>query len=261
MSGGPALAFDGVSFSYGSGSPAGAPGIKNCSFSVAEGSIAAVLGPNGAGKTTLLHLALGWLQPAAGCITLFGKNLSSYTARQRGVTQSLLPQKEPTGFEFTVLEYVLLGRAPHLKTLAAPGRRDIRIATNALDRASMVALRQQSISKLSGGETQLLLLARSLAQEPKLLLLDEPMNHLDLKHRKDMLDLLLDWRASGRTAVLTTHNPETAALLADYLVLVSPGGRMICGPFSSLFSEEHLSALYGLPIRTFGKDGRRFIVY
>jgi iron complex transport system ATP-binding protein len=256
VSGGPALAFDDVSFTYGNG----APGIRNCSFSVPEGSIAAVLGPNGAGKTTLLHLALGWLRPAAGCITLFGKNLSFYASRERGITQSLLPQKEPTGFEFTVLEYVLLGRAPHLKTLAAPGEQDIRIATNALNRTSIAALEQQSISKLSGGETQLLLLARSLAQEPRLLLLDEPMNHLDLKHRKDMLDLLRNWRADGKTAVLTTHNPETAALLADHLVLVFPGGRMICGPFSSLFSEEHLSALYGLPIRIFEKDGRCYIV-
>jgi iron complex transport system ATP-binding protein len=114
---------------------------------------------------------------------------------------------------------------------------------------------------LSGGETQLLLLARSLTQEPKLLLLDEPMNHLDLKHRKGMLELLLDWRAAGKTSVLTTHNPETAALLADYLILVFPGGGMVCGAFAELFTGEHLSALYGLPIRTFDHDGRCYVDY
>ena len=175
--------------------------------------------------------------------------------------QSLLPQKEPTGFEFTVLEYVLLGRAPHLGPLASPGQEDVRIATNALSQTTMLPRQKQSIAKLSGGETQLLLLARSLTQEPKLLLLDEPMNHLDLKHRRDMLDLLLRWRADGKTAVLTTHNPETAAQLADHLILVFPGGRTIGGTFSDLFTEEHLSTLYGLKIRTFGRNGRRYVVY
>ena len=252
-----ALTFSGVFFTHGGD----APQIRNCSFEVPEGSITAVLGPNGAGKTTLLHLALGWLHPAGGNIRLFGTQLRSLTPRQRGITQSLLPQKEPTGFEYTVLEYVLLGRAPHLKPLAAPGQRDIRIATNALMHTTILPLEYQSISRLSGGETQLLLLARSLTQEPRLLLLDEPMNHLDLKHRKGMRELLLDWRAAGKTAVLTTHNPETAALLADHLILIFPGGRMVSGTFAELFTGEHLSELYGLPIRTFDEEGRCYVDY
>lgn len=252
-----ALAFSQVFFTHGGH----APKICNCSFEVPEGSITAILGPNGAGKTTVLHLALGWLQPAGGGISLFGTDLRAFTSRQRGTTQSLLPQKEPTGFEYTVLEYVLLGRAPHLKPLAAPGERDIRIATNALSQTTILPLEYQSISSLSGGETQLLLLARSLTQQPKLLLLDEPMNHLDLKHRKGILELLLSWRAAGKTAVLTTHDPETAALLADHLILIFPGGRMVCGPFAELFTGEHLSELYGLPIRTFERDKRYFVEY
>ena len=252
-----ALAFSQVFFTHGGH----APQIRNCSFGVPEGSITAILGPNGAGKTTLLHLALGWLQPAGGRISLFGTDLRAFTSRQRGTTQSLLPQKEPTGFEYTVLEYVLLGRAPHLKPLAAPGERDIRIATNALSQTTILPLEYQSISRLSGGETQLLLLARSLTQEPKLLLLDEPMNHLDLKHRKGILELLLSWRAAGKTAVFTTHDPETAALLADHLILIFPGGRMVCGPFAELFTGQYLSELYGLPIRTFERDKRYFVEY
>jgi len=252
-----AVAFSEVFFTHGGH----APQIRNCSFQVPEGSITAILGPNGAGKTTLLHLILGWLQPAAGRISLFGTALRDFTARQRGTTQSLLPQKEPTGFEYTVLEYVLLGRAPHLKPLAAPGERDIRIATNALSQTTILPLEYQSISRLSGGETQLLLLARSLAQEPKLLLLDEPMNHLDLKHRRGILELLLGWRTAGKTAVLTTHDPEIAALLADHLILIFPGGRMTGGAFTDLFTPEYLSELYGLPIRTFHRDGRFFIDY
>jgi iron complex transport system ATP-binding protein len=253
----PALLFSEVFFSHGGD----APRIRNCSFEVPEGSITAILGPNGAGKTTLLHLALGWLQPAAGRISLFGTDLSAFTSRQRGKTQSLLPQKEPTGFEYTVLEYVLLGRAPHLKPLAAPGERDVRIATNALSQTTILPLERRSISRLSGGETQLLLLARSLTQQPQLLLLDEPMNHLDMKHRRGILELLLEWREVGKTAVLTTHDPETAALLADHLILIFPRGRMACGAFAELFTGEHLSALYGLPIRTFEHDGRFYVDY
>jgi iron complex transport system ATP-binding protein len=156
---------------------------------------------------------------------------------------------------------VLLGRAPHLQPLASPGQRDIRIATNALTQTTILALEHRSISRLSGGETQLLLLARSLTQQPKLLLLDEPMNHLDLKHRKGILELLLSWRKAGKTAVLTTHDPETAALLADHLILVFPGGRMITGPFAEMFTGRHLSELYGLPIRTFHRDGRAYLEY
>ncbi len=252
-----ALAFSEVFFTFGGG----APRIQNFTFEIPEGSITAILGPNGAGKTTLLHLALGWLQPERGRILLFGKDLRAYTPRERGTTQSLLPQKEPTGFEFSVLEYVLFGRAPHLEPLAAPQEHDIQIATNALSQTTLLPLEHQSISKLSGGEAQLLLLARSLTQEPKLLLLDEPMNHLDLKHRKDILEFLLDWRAAGKTTVLTTHNPETATLLADHLILVFPGTRMVCGTLSDLFTEANLSALYGLPIRTFVHDKRRYVLY
>ncbi len=257
MNGRAALAFSDVFFTFGGG----APRIRDFSFVVPEGSTTAILGPNGAGKTTLLHLALGWLQPDRGRILLFGKDLRAYTPRERGKTQSLLPQKEPTGFEFTVLEYVLFGRAPHLKPLAAPQEHDIRVATNALSQTTLLPQEHQSISKLSGGETQLLLLARSIAQEPKLLLLDEPMNHLDLKHRKDILEFLLDWRVSGKTTVLTTHNPETAALLADHLILVFPGARMVCGRLSDLFTAANLSALYGLPVRTFLHDRRRYVLY
>jgi iron complex transport system ATP-binding protein len=257
VSGLAALSFSKVFFTHGGD----APRIRNCSFEVPEGSITAILGPNGAGKTTVLHLALGWLKPDAGSISLFGTDLNALSPGKRGRTQSLLPQKEPTGFEFTVMEYVLLGRAPHLKPLAAPGRRDIRIATNALSQTTILPLEYQSISRLSGGETQLLLLARSLTQEPKLLLLDEPMNHLDLKHRKGILELLLGWREAGKTALLTTHDPGTAALLADHLILIFPGGRMIWGAFPQLFTREHLSELYGLPIRTFDREGRFFIDY
>jgi ABC-type cobalamin/Fe3+-siderophores transport system ATPase subunit len=144
---------------------------------------------------------------------------------------------------------------------AAPGQRDILIATNALMQITILPLEYQSISRLSGGATQLLLLARSLTQEPRLLLLDEPMNHLDLKHRKGILELLLDWREAGKTAVLTTHDPETAALLADHLVLVFPGGRMASGAFAELYTGEHLSELFGLPIRTFDRDGRCYVDY
>ena len=252
-----ALSFFEVYFTHGGD----APRIRDCSFEVPAGSITAILGPNGAGKTTLLHLALGWLHPAEGRICLFGSDLHALTPSLRGKTQSLLPQKEPTGFEYSVLEYVLLGRAPHLRPLDAPGEKDIHIATNALSQATILPLEYQSISRLSGGETQLLLLARSLTQEPKLLLLDEPMNHLDLKHRRGILELLSDWRAEGKTTVLTTHDPETAALLADRLILIFPGGRMISGTLEELFTGEHLSELYGLPIRTFQRDGRFYVEY
>ena len=150
-------------------------------LSLKEGSITAILGPNGAGKSTLLYLAMGWLKSWEWDHSLSNKPVESYSRRALGQEMAFIPQNEHIPFEYTVLEYVLLGRTPYLPPLGMPTRQDEEKAYAALEKVSAAHLYDHSILAISGGERQLVLLARALAQEPKLLLLDEPSSHLGFK--------------------------------------------------------------------------------
>ncbi len=264
-----AFVFSDVSFSYGPQRSV----IRDLSLSIPARSVTAILGPNGTGKTTFLHLCLGWLTPISGTITLFGRALTTCGGSYRGRTLSLLPQKEQLHFEYTVLEYVLLGRAPHLRPLEAPGPGDIRIATNSLGTAGILHKGASPLPTLSGGETQLVLLSRSLAQDPSILLLDEPTNHLDLRNRRQMIDLLKRCRDEGKTIVLTTHDPDLASAIADHLILIGGDGSdygeeegaglpfINAGRFDDLFTEEMLSRVYGIPVRILEIEGHRRVLW
>lgn len=251
-----AFSFENISFSYTGTRDV----LASIDIIIPKNSITAVLGPNGTGKTTLLHLALGWLKPKEGHVLLFGRDLAGYAGRDRGRTIGLLPQKEPASFDYTVLEYVLLGRAPYLKPLEVPGPADIRIATNALNSIGIPEMKQRLLPTLSGGETQLVLLSRSLAQDPDILLLDEPTNHLDLKNRREMVRLLRELNKKGKTIVFTTHDPELASILADHLILMGPNW-IESGPFPEFFREEKLSRVYGIPVKLKEIEGHSRVLW
>ena len=170
------LRFEQVAFTYTNGKEV----LHTLSLDLREGCPTVILGPNGSGKTTLLHIALGWLKPSNGRVLLAGKPLRAYSRRELGQWMGLVPQSEHTPFEYSLLEYVLLGRAPYLHPLAMPEASDYARAQAALERVGMGELSGRSILRLSGGERQLVLVARALAQETRLLLLDEPTSHLDL---------------------------------------------------------------------------------
>lgn len=223
--------------------------VKELSLDIPEGSICAIMGPNGTGKTTLLHLLLGWLKPESGTIRVSGRPLHSLSPRRRGRTIGLLPQNENLSFDYTVIEYILLGRAPHLHPLQQPASSDHDAARKALTQVNGEDLEQRNIPTLSGGETQTTLMARSLTQDPKILLLDEPANHLDPARRKKILDIIRMLKAADRTVIFTTHTPEDAAGTADFLILMPSDGPVIYGPFNELFTEDNLSRLYGIPVR------------
>ena len=223
--------------------------IDKLSISIPGGGVCAVMGPNGSGKTTLLHMLLGWLKPQQGRISAFGKELGTLSPRERGRMISLLPQMENLSFDYTVMEYILLGRAPYLHPLQQPAERDRQAAVEALSLVDGLPLKARNIPSLSGGETQTALMARSLTQEPEILLLDEPANHLDPARKRKMLDIIRDFRNSSRTVVFTTHDPEAVAGTADFLILMPKDGPIRCGPFSEMFTERNLTELYGIPIR------------
>jgi len=239
------LSFKGVSFTYPGGEREVSRGID---LVVAPGTVTAILGPNGVGKTTLLNLALGWLRPQSGQILFDGRPVCEWGRRDLGRQMALVPQRENTAFEHTVLETVLLGRSPHLGLLEMPGEGDIAIALNSIAQCGISSFVSRAVNCLSGGELQMVLLARALAQEPRMLLLDEPFSHLDLANKSRLLKVIRTLVKSGVTIILTTHEPEIAAAIATHLILMCEGQVRRIGTLDDVLTGPHLSGIYGIPV-------------
>lgn len=246
----------GLSFSYnGSNKPV----FRDLSLSIPTGSTTAILGPNGSGKTTLLQLILGFLRPSEGVIELDGRLQNSYSRRDMGRFMALVPQSEHLAFNLSALEYVLLGRAPYLSPLQAPRASDLEVARSALYAAGADDLAGRSIDTLSGGEQQLVAVARALAQEPRMLLMDEPTAHLDLHNQGRVLEVMRRLAADGVTVAFTTHNPNLAADLATDVILMCDGTVLAAADTSSVLTEENLSRTYDVPVEVLQVGNRRMI--
>jgi iron complex transport system ATP-binding protein len=230
-------------------------------ISLKEGSITAILGPNGAGKTTLLYLALGWLKPWHGKISLSGKPLENYSRRALGQQIALIPQSEHIPFEYTVLEYVLLGRAPYLPPLGMPMPDDERLAYEALVKVGIANLYDHSMLRISGGERQLVLVARALAQEPKILLLDEPTSHLDLSNKFRLLNILKGLQKHGATILMTTHEPDIALAVSDDAILMEKGCVLASGTTNEVITSDNLTRIYRVPVRIVTVEGKNQVLW
>ncbi len=252
-----AVAIHGASFRYDDGPEI----LSSLSLTIPAGKVTALLGPNGVGKTTLLNMILGWVRPQAGSIHLFGRPLSAMTRRDAGRTMSIVPQDEHVAFEYSLLDYVLLGRSPHLNTLALPGESDLSIAEAALNRVGLFERRMDPVTEISGGEKQLVLLARSLCQEPRLLLLDEPSAHLDLGNKRRLVNLIHEMRADGVTIVLTTHDPDFAAMTSDEIILLSHGRLLAQGTPRGIMTSELLSRAFNLSVQVSWQEGHPHIIW
>jgi len=253
----PALALRDVSFTYGPGATAV---LSDVSIEVAPGSITAVLGPNGSGKTTLLRLLLGLLKPTTGTVEVEGRPQHDYSRRDLSRRVGLVPQSEPVAFELSVLEFALLGRAPHLGLLDQPGDADRALALEALDRVGLTALQHRAVPTLSGGEAQLATIARALVQQSAILLSDEPTSHLDPANTRLVLDVMRMLGREGRTVVFTTHDPNLAAAIADQVVLLKQGRVSAAAPTAEVLTTERLSATYGMDIEVIQLRGRPLVV-
>jgi iron complex transport system ATP-binding protein len=254
----PLLSFHQVRFGYNWST---SPVLDGLDLSLKEGRITAILGPNGAGKTTLLYLALGWLKPWAGVIRLSGKPIESFSRRALGQQIALIPQSEHIPFEYTVLEYVLLGRAPYLPPLGMPSPADEMIAYGALEKVGVANLFDHSMLALSGGERQLVLTARALAQEPRLLLLDEPTSHLDLSNKYRLVQILRGLQERGTTILMTTHGPELALAVSDEAILMEKGRVLISGPTTEVATGENLSKIYRVPVKIIPVEGKNQVLW
>lgn len=234
--------------------------LHGLSLDIPPGSVTAVLGPNGTGKTTLLHVILGLFAPQAGTILIEGNKQSSYSRRQMSRLIGLVPQSEYIPFEFSVLEFVLMGRAPYLGPFDMPSELDRQIALNALQVIGLEHLAHRPTPALSGGERQLAMVARAIAQKPRILLLDEPTSHLDLSNRDRILNVLKKLVSDGVTVVFTTHDPNLAAAMADRIVMMRKGAILAAGPTATTLTSENLGRTYGIPVQVIQHDGRLFIV-
>ncbi|MEL7591615.1 MAG: ABC transporter ATP-binding protein [Anaerolineaceae bacterium] len=245
-----------INFTYASATQAA---LKEISFDIYPSSVTAILGPNGAGKTTLLHLLLGLNRPATGTILLNDISIDQYSRHELSQQIGLVPQSEYVPFAYSVMEFVVLGRAPYLGPLELPGEADIDIARGAMQEVGISHLEERAIPELSGGELQLVLLARALCQQPRILLLDEPTSHLDLANRNITLKILDRLRTNGTTIIFSTHDPEAAALIADHLVLMRAGEVLNSGSLEQVFTSEMLSRVYGTPVEVVSVNGMRVV--
>ena len=254
----PALLFEGVRFGYGR-----TPVLPGLDLVVETGTITGILGPNGTGKTTLVRLASAVLAPSAGAIRLFGDDLATLPPRERARRVAVVPQETSPVFEFSVEEIVRMGRAPHLGWLGLGGRHDREAVREAMRRVAIEPLAARSYRALSGGERQRVLLARALAQEARLVLLDEPTAYLDLKHRLAVYATLLELhRAIGLTAVVVSHDINLAARYCDRLVLLRNGTIAADGPPEAVLRPEPIRAVYEVDV-DIGRDpgsGRPFVI-
>lgn len=212
------------------------------------GEVLALLGPNGGGKTTLLKTLLGLLRPKAGEVALGGKTLSHYSIRERARTIAYVPQVHVGTFAFTVETVVLMGRTAHGTLFSRPTAHDRTVAMAALQRFGIGGLAPRPYTEISGGERQLVLLARALAQEPQFIVLDEPTASLDFGNQGKVMAEIRALAASGHGVLFTTHDPNHARRAASRAYLLRDGTRIAEGPVDSVLNRQRLEELYRAPV-------------
>jgi iron complex transport system ATP-binding protein len=233
-----------VEFGYG-----GAFRLAPASFDVMEGEILGLVGPNSSGKTTLLRLLSRVHAPQRGEIRFRGAPLATVARLTLAREVAVVPQEEPLAFSISVEELVLMGRFPRATGHLFEGPEDVAHAREAMALAGILELRDQPVDALAGGERQRVLLARALAQEPRVLLLDEPTSHLDLLHQRHLVGLLRRLnRERGMTVVVVSHDLNLAGELADRLLLLSAGHVIRLGPPREVLDATVLEAAYGCPV-------------
>ena len=233
------------------------PVLKGVSCAAESRAWLSLIGPNGAGKSTLIRAAAG-LVPYQGAILLDGTDVRSLRARDRARLLGYVPQEPVLPPDMTVEQYVLLGRTPHLGYLGVPGRHDRDRAAAAMERLDVARFAARRLARMSGGERQRVVLARALATEPSVLLLDEPTSMLDVGHQQQVLELVDGLRKDGGLTVLSTlHDLTAAGQYADELVLLHEGRVAASGPATAVLTAGLIEAVYAARVSvTIGPDGR-----
>jgi len=230
------------------------------SFALEHGETLALLGGNGAGKTTLLRTLIGLLPPLAGRVELDGAGVSTMPPAARATRIAYVPQQHLPAYGFSVAEVVLMGRASRLSVFARPGRADREIALESLETLGIAPLAPRPVTELSGGERQLVLIARALAQQADIVMLDEPTASLDFGNRVRVLRELDRLRGQGLTIVFSTHEPDHALMHADRALLLQGGRPLALDTVANALTVDNIERLYQTRVRVLDADGRRVCV-
>jgi iron complex transport system ATP-binding protein len=215
-----------------------------------QGEVLALLGPNGGGKTTLLKTLLGILKPRDGEVAIDGRTLGAISVRERARLIAYVPQVHMPTFAFTVESVVLMGRTAHGNLFSRPSANDRAVAARMLEQFGIAHLAPRAYTMISGGERQLVLLARALAQEPRFVVLDEPTASLDFGNQGKVMREIRALAAAGHGVLFTTHDPNHALRAADRAYLLRAGARIAEGAVGTVLTRERLAELYGAPVET-----------
>jgi iron complex transport system ATP-binding protein len=220
--------------------------FNDFSLDVAPGEFLGVIGPNGAGKSTLLRLAAGLLRPASGSVRILDRDLGRLGRREVAQTIGVVLQENPFAFDYWVSDVVMMGRNPYLGRFQSPGRHDREAVDSALKFVDAVFLRDKRVNSISAGERQRVVLARALAQEPEILMLDEATSHLDIAHQQSVARILSELNRRGKTVVLLSHDLNLAALYCSRILLLDRGRAVACDVPERVITTELIRSVYGV---------------
>ena len=223
--------------------------LKNVSFHVSSGEVLAILGSNGVGKTTLLRCMMGLLPWKRGSSCIDGIDISQMKPSLLWQRISYVPQAKGSTYGYSALEMVLLGRSSHLSTLAQPGKEDVEIAVQAMEEVGILCMKDKICNKMSGGELQMVLIARALAAQPEMLVLDEPESNLDFKNQLIILDTVTRLaKEKNISAVINTHYPAHALRVSDQALILNRDGVNYYGGTKEVINETNMERSFGVQV-------------
>ena len=232
-----------LSFSYGD-----RPVLHDISFKVDKGEFLSILGPNGVGKSTLFRCVLGLLSGYSGQVLVDGVDARSFSVREAARHIAYIPQSSHPIFNYSVFDIVLMGRASGLSTFRSPGKKDKEICQWAMEKVGITCLKDRCFHRLSGGEQQLVLIARALVQNAPVLMLDEPTANLDFGNQLLVLEQARNLAREGYTVIQTTHHPEQSYMYSDRVLTIQQGRVLAEGPPEEILTEETIRTLYGVDV-------------
>jgi len=231
---------------------------ENINIDVMEGECLSLLGPNGCGKTTLFNCVNGNFRLKKGAIYANGKDIRSYGIVELAKTIGIVFQDHTAPFPYSSLEVVRMGRTPHLKIFGSPSRRDTEMAYRIMEEMGIVHLAGKRYTQISGGERQLVLIARTLCQEPEMILFDEPTSHLDFRNQALVLRTIKDLSRKGMTIVMTSHFPNHVWKIGGSVAMLGYRGMVAHGTVDEVMTEKNLSETYGVEVKIYDARAGNF---
>lgn len=233
------------------------PVLNDMTLELNEGEVLGVIGPNGSGKSTLLKCIDRILKPSQGTILLDGKEINSFTMRELSRFIGYVPQREESRFPITVFDAILMGRKPFLNW--KPSVNDLKIVSEIVKNLNIEPIALREIGSISGGERQKVMIARAIAQEPQVLLLDEPTSNLDLRHQLEVMDLIKDLADRGTSSVVAIHDLNLASRYCEKLLLIQEG-KVVASGGMEVLEPEYIEPVYRVKVQTFLQGGYKHII-